>query len=56
VDPLPGPGKANSPAVRLQDVATGRLERTDEESHGVYSLAFAPDGRGLALGSKDGRV
>jgi WD40 repeat protein len=43
--------------VRLWDAQTGAFLRTLEgHTDWVWSVAFAPDGRLLASGSKDGTV
>ncbi|NIQ99079.1 MAG: hypothetical protein GTN78_02595, partial [Gemmatimonadales bacterium] len=43
--------------VRLWDVETGQLDRALEAGvYGVFSLAYSPDGRNLALGGRDATV
>jgi WD40 repeat protein len=60
-DPQPWnnkPGrKEKAPAgVRLWDVATGKEQRFLGEHPGIMSVAFSPDGKGLATGGRDTNV
>jgi WD40 repeat protein len=44
---------SSDPMVRFWDVTTGNLEQSFNEGQAVYSLALSPDGRTLALGSRE---
>jgi WD40 repeat protein/serine/threonine protein kinase len=47
---------AGDRTVRLWDVATGAAVHLFRDTSDVHAVAFAPDGRWVASGNKDGRV
>src|SRR5207245_4133650 len=45
-----------TPGLRIWDVAAGRLRLAPPNTSSITMLAFAPDGKTLALGQADGIV